>query len=56
MRKSHADHFKDGGIIVLLEPDVAKAFPSARSVNAALRRVIRQKKKPAATRQPRRST
>jgi hypothetical protein len=55
VRGKYADRFKDGGTIVLLEPDVAKAFPSARSVNAALRRVMRQKK-PAATRQLRRST
>lgn len=43
IRGKHAGRFKDSGTIVLLAPDVAKAFPSAKSVNAALRRVLRQK-------------
>jgi hypothetical protein len=55
VRGKYASRFKDGGIIVLLEPDVAKAFPSARSVNSALRRVMRQKKA-VATRQVKRNT
>jgi hypothetical protein len=33
--------FKTGTNLVLLSPDVAKHFPDDRSVNAALRRVIR---------------
>ena len=55
VRGKYAERFKDGGIIVLLEPDVAKAFPNARSVNATLRRVMRQKK-PVTGKQVRRTT
>jgi hypothetical protein len=32
--------------MALLEPDVRKAFPDDKSVNTALRRVIRQKHRP----------
>ena len=34
-----------GGLIVRLEPDVAKAFPSSRSANEALRFLTRIAKK-----------
>lgn len=50
LRAKLANRFKSGGMLVLLEPDVAEAFPNARSVNAALRRVMRQKKQAAARR------
>ena len=37
VRGKHAEAFRKGTILVLLEPDVAEAFPDARSVNEALR-------------------
>jgi hypothetical protein len=43
MNKGDQMKFKSGGMLVFLEPDVAKAFPNGRSVNAALRKVLRQK-------------
>ena len=38
-RGKYAARFKDGAIVVVLEPDVAAVFPSSESVNAALRKV-----------------
>lgn len=35
----HADSFHQGTNLVLLEPDVAEAFPTTQSVNGALRLV-----------------
>jgi hypothetical protein len=40
-RGRYAKHFTEGVSVVVLAPDVAEAFPTARSVNAALRRIIR---------------
>lgn len=40
-RGRYAKHFAEGVSLVVLAPDVAEAFPTARSVNAALRRIIR---------------
>jgi hypothetical protein len=37
VRGKHARRAKSGSNLVLLEPDVAKAFPDAKSVNTALR-------------------
>jgi hypothetical protein len=34
---------KEGSNIVVLEPDVAKAFPSSDAVNDALRSVLKKK-------------
>lgn len=36
-RGKYAERFKAGTNLVLLEPDVASAFPTDESVNAALR-------------------
>jgi hypothetical protein len=44
VRGKYADRFKEGTVIVLLEPDIAKAFPNARSVNEALREILRERK------------
>ncbi len=41
VRGKYAKRFASGSNIVVLEPDVADAFPTARAVNAALRKVIR---------------
>lgn len=34
--------YQEGSNVVLLEPDVAEAFPDARAVNDALRKLIRE--------------
>ena len=38
-RGKYAARFKEGAIVVVLEPDVAAVFPNSESVNAALRKV-----------------
>ena len=42
VRGKYAKRFAQGTNIVLLEPDIAEAFPTARAVNAALRKVLEQ--------------
>lgn len=42
----YSKHYEQGTNLVLLAPDVAKAFPSDESVNKALRLVIQLKKIP----------
>ncbi|BAZ14636.1 hypothetical protein NIES4071_64800 [Calothrix sp. NIES-4071] len=37
IKGKYAERYKAGTNLVLLEPDVAKAFPTAESVNEALR-------------------
>ena len=41
VRGKYAKKYREGTNIVLLEPDVAKAFPNEKAVNEALRLVIR---------------
>ncbi|MEI7770977.1 MAG: hypothetical protein WCI67_13350 [Chloroflexales bacterium] len=41
VRGKHAERYREGTNLVLLAPDVAQAFPTAESVNEALRLVIR---------------
>ena len=41
IRGKYAKKFKEGTNLVLLEPDVAKAFPNEKAVNDALRLVIK---------------
>jgi hypothetical protein len=41
VRGKYAKRFAQGTNVVLLEPDVASAFPTARAVNAALRKLLR---------------
>lgn len=41
VRGQYAKRYAAGTNIVVLEPDVAEAFPTARAVNAALRRLLR---------------
>jgi len=36
-RNRYAERFKAGSLVVMLEPDVARLFPDAKSVNRALR-------------------
>ena len=37
----YAARYREGTNLVLLEPEVAKAFPNGKAVNAALKLVIR---------------
>jgi hypothetical protein len=39
-RNRFADRMKDGPLVVLVDPDVAKVFTSAEQVNKALRALI----------------
>jgi hypothetical protein len=41
VRGKYAKQFAESSIAVVLEPDVARAFPTARAVNGALRQLIR---------------
>ena len=42
-RGKYARRYAEGANVVVLEPDVAKAFPNAKTVNASLRKLIRHK-------------
>lgn len=42
----YANRFREGTNLVLLDPDIAEAFPSDEAVNTALRLVIQLKKLP----------
>lgn len=48
VRGKHAESYRAGTNLVLLDPDVAKAFPDEQSVNEALRLVLELTKIPAA--------
>ncbi len=39
-RGKYAKRYAHGSNVVVLEPDVAEAFPTARAVNAALRSLL----------------
>ena len=39
-RGKYAKCYKEGTNVVLLEPDVAKAFPDSESVNRALKKLM----------------
>jgi len=44
VRGKYARRFKEGTNLVLLEPEVAKYFPTAQAVNTALRTLISEGK------------
>jgi hypothetical protein len=46
VRGKYAERFRAGVNLALLEPEVAKAFPSDQAVNEALRSVMRTAKPP----------
>jgi hypothetical protein len=46
VRGKYLAHYNAGSNLVLLSPDVAEHFPDDRSVNSALRGLIRVAKKP----------
>jgi hypothetical protein len=41
VRDKYAKRYANGTNVVVLDPDVADAFPTALAVNAALRKVLR---------------
>jgi hypothetical protein len=53
VRGKHYKRATRGTNLVLLEPDVAKAFPNAASVNKALRSLAKTRGKAARARRPR---
>ena len=56
VRGKYVRQYRSGTNLVLLEPDVAKAFTSAQAVNAALRLVIQLNKIPNGTHSKRETT
>ncbi len=46
IRGKYAQRFREGTNLVLLEPDVAKAFPNPERVNEVLRLVMQLRKPP----------
>jgi hypothetical protein len=55
-RNRYAERFKAGAVAVVLDPDVAEKFPSARAVNEALRSINKPPGKSSAKRSGRRRT
>ena len=51
VRGKYAKKYREGTNLVLLEPDIAKAFPNEKAVNDALRLVIELNKVQSSTRQ-----
>jgi hypothetical protein len=41
VRGKYAERYRQGTNVILLEPDVAAAFPNAKAVNETLRLVLR---------------
>jgi hypothetical protein len=46
VRGKYLERYRAGTNLVLLSPDVAEFFPDGKSVNAALRTLIRSAKRP----------
>lgn len=44
-RGKYARRYGDGSKVVVLDPDVARAFPDSAAVNAALRRLLHSEAK-----------
>jgi hypothetical protein len=42
VRGKYAKQYAEGSTVVVLEPDVAGAFPAARAVRAARRKVLKE--------------
>ena len=40
IKGKYSERFKEGVNLIVLEPEVAKAFPDSKSVNEALRNLI----------------
>jgi hypothetical protein len=48
VRGKYTERYASGTNVVVLEPDVAAAFPTARAVNAALRKLLVERRGKAA--------
>ena len=46
VRGKYAKRYREGTNLVLLDPDVAAAFPDAKAVNDALRLLLHNKQRP----------
>ena len=46
VRGKYAKRYAKGANVVVLDPEIAKQFPTSEAVNKALRKVIEQEKKP----------
>jgi hypothetical protein len=46
VRGKYVERYREGTNLVLLDPDVAAAFPDAKAVNDALRLLLREKTTP----------
>jgi hypothetical protein len=46
VRGKYVERYREGTNLVLLDPDVAAAFPDAKAVNDALRLLLREKQSP----------
>jgi len=44
VRGKYAERYREGTNLVLLDPDVAAAFPDAKAVNDALRQLLHDKR------------
>ncbi len=44
VRGKYAQRVRESSNIVVLEPELAKAFPNSRAVNTALRKLLRRRK------------
>jgi hypothetical protein len=46
VRDKYSERYREGTNLVLLDPDVAAAFPDAKAVNDALRQLLEEKQSP----------
>ena len=46
VRGKYTERYREGTNLVLLDPDVAAAFPDAKAVNDALRQLLEEKQSP----------
>ena len=46
VRGKYSGRYREGTNLVLLDPDVAAAFPDAKAVNDALRQLLEEKQSP----------
>ena len=46
VRGKYVERYRAGTNLVLLDPDVAEAFPDAKAVNDALRSLLQEKRNP----------
>jgi hypothetical protein len=46
VRGKYVERYREGTNLVLLDPDIAAAFPDAKAVNDALRLVLQEKQSP----------